>query len=291
MQETSSIIDVTRFDTLRTKVLERLSTAAAFIKRDFKIAISYRLQFIFQFLQTFFSIAVIYFIGQLLKDGGKGWMLKAYGSDYFSFALIGLAINSYLRTGLVTLTTDIRQAMNQGTLEAMCAAPIGYTWLIMCSALWQFIFETVRVVCCFVMAVCIFGMRLPHANWPCAVLTLVLTIPTFLMLGTMSCSILVVAKKGDPVNWIFSSVGALLAGTMFPVSVLPTWLQYISRYVPLTHSLEALRKSLLTGAGIGQVAGSLLALFGFIVVLIPVTIFVCTMCMRWAKKNGAFSTH
>ena len=37
--------------------------AAAFIKKDMKIAASYRLQFAFQFVQIFFSVTVIYFIG------------------------------------------------------------------------------------------------------------------------------------------------------------------------------------------------------------------------------------
>ncbi len=268
-----------------------LSKAAAFIKKDVKISVSYKLQFVFQFLRIFFAITVIYFIGKMLDAAGKNSILREYGADYFSFALVGLAINSYLRTGLVTITNDIRQIMNQGTLEAMCATPTNYTWLMLCSSLWQFLFETVRVLFYFATAFFVYGMRLPNANLPLAILIVLLTAPTFLMLGMISCSILVVVKRGDPINWVFSSLGALLAGTMFPVGVLPLWLQKVASCLPLTHSLEAMRRCLLTGADIGEVWINLLALSCFIVILIPLTAFTNRVCMKRAKMRGAFSTH
>lgn len=273
------------------RMIDEIKKAVAFIKKDITIAISYRLQFVFQFLQIFFSVAVIYFIGKMLGNTGKSSLLREYGADYFSFALVGLAINSYLRVGLVTITNDIRQTMDQGTLEAMCAAPISYTWLLLCSSLWQFIFETVRVAFHFITAMLVFGMKLNHANWLGVTVSLALTAPIFLMLGTISCSILVVVKRGDPINWILSSLGALMAGTMFPITVLPPWLQKISLFLPLTHSLEATRRCLLAKANLGQVAGNIWALLGFILILIPLTVLISNFCMRYAKKQGSFSTH
>jgi ABC-2 type transport system permease protein len=268
-----------------------LSKATAFIKKDMKISVSYKLQFVFQFIQVFFGIAVIYFIGRMLGQAGRSSVLKGYGGDYFSFALVGLAINSYLRAGLVSITNDIRHIMNQGTLEAMCATPTSYNWLLLCSSLWQFVFESIRVACYFIVAILIFGMKLDNANWPAALLSMALIALVFLMLGIISCSILVVIKKGDPVNWVFSSLGAILAGTMFPVSVLPDWMQKIAFCLPLTHSLEAARRSLLVGTSVSQISTNLLALAIFIIVLVPMTIAVNRICMKNAKKKGAFSTH
>ena len=265
--------------------------AVAFIKKDMKIAASYRLQFAFQFVQIFFSVTVIYFIGKMLGTSTESSLLKGCNTDYFSFALVGLAINSYLKAGLVAITNDIRQTMNQGTLEAMCATPIGYNWLLLCSSLWQFVFETVRVGFHFLLAIAVFGMRLSDANWPGAILCLILTVPIFMMLGIISCSILIIVKQGDPINWIFSSLSALLAGTMFPVGVLPPWLQTVAMCLPLTHSLEAMRRCLLAGAGIGQVWMNISALLVFIIILIPLTMAITGMCMKAAKRQGAFSTY
>ena len=114
--------------------------------------------------------------------------------------------------------------------------------------LWPFLFETVRIVCYFLLGILVFGMRLHDVNWVGCFLTMGLTLPIFLMLGVISSSILIVVKRGDPINWFFTGVSGILAGTMFPISVLPPWLQIAAQCLPLTHSLEALRRCLLVGA-------------------------------------------
>lgn len=286
-----SVLSLFRFRFNYQSITSEFLKIKAFIKKDAIISVSYKMQFAFQFLQIFFSITIIYFIGKMVTATGSVNALKPYGGDYFSFALIGIAVNSFLRAGLVSITNDIRQTMNQGTLEAMCATPTNYTWLMFCASLWQFLFETIRIASYFLIAIMVFGLQFENANWPTAILAMMLTAPIFLMLGINSCSILVVVKRGDPINWVFSSAGALLAGTMFPVSVLPNWLQTVSHYFPLTHSLHAARKSLLTGASFSQVKSSLLILFAFTIILIPITIAVNHICMNYAKKRGAFSTH
>jgi ABC-2 type transport system permease protein len=272
-------------------IAERWNKAIGFIKRDLAITVSYKFQFIFQFLQVLFSVASIYFVGKMLGNTENSSVLKVYQADYFSFALVGLAVSSYLKVGLVTLTNDIRQTMNQGTLEAMCASPTGYQWLLFCTTLWPFIFETIRVFFHFAVGMAVFGFRFNNANWLGASITVLLTIPIFLLLGMISCSLLILIKKGDPINWIFSNASSLLAGTLFPYTVLPKWLRVIAECLPLTHSLEALRKSLLTGSSIGEVKIHLFALVIFVLILLPITLLVNNICMKKARKSGAFSTH
>ncbi len=279
------------YNLLAVRLFVRVAQTWAFIKKDAGIAVSYRLQFIFQFSQVFFSVAIIYFIGKMIEKTGCSSLLKVYGSDYFSFALVGLAVTGFLRAGLVTITNDIRQIMNQGTLEAMCATPIGYTWLLLCSSLWPFLFESIRVVFYFLVGTVIFGLRLENANWTAAALTMALTIPIFLMLGITSSSILILVKRGDPINWIFSGAASLLAGTMFPIAVMPSWLRAIALCLPLTHSLEAMRRTVLTGASARQVAGNLAALFLFAGILLALTLLINKLCMKRAKASGAFTTH
>lgn len=283
-------LSMSQGNSIQVIFLTALRNALAFIKKDMKIALSYKFQFIFQFAQIFFSVAMIFFIGKML-EGASNKYLKDYGGDYFSFALIGLAVNSYLRAGLVTITNDIRQMMNQGTFEAVCAAPVKYMFLMIYSALWQFLFETVRISAYFALGFSLFNMRLQNPNILAAILTMLLTAVVFLLLGTISCSILIVIKRGDPINWIFSGIGALLAGTMFPISVLPGWLGRLAMFMPLTHSLEAIRKALLTSASVFDIANNLIALGGFIIFLLPMSFYINKVCMSFAKKCGAFVTH
>lgn len=270
---------------------KKVRQVLAFLRKDFCIAVTYKLQFAFQFCQVFFSIAIIYFIGKMFDDSGASQLFDRYNANYFSFALVGVAMNSYCRAGLVNITNDIRQTMTQGTFEALCSAPVHYSWLLFCSSIWPFVFETLRVVIFFLTARLIFGLVLPNANWLAALIVLILTIPIFLLFGMVSAGILIVVKRGDPVNWIFSSLSALLAGTMFPVTVLPEWLQKVAFFLPLTHALEALRQSLLVGASLKDITSHLGALGLFVIFLTPTTLLLNRLCLKHAKHQGAFSTH
>jgi len=272
-------------------LLSEVEKALAFLKKDFAVAVSYKLQFLFRFSQVFFAVAVIYFIGKMLERAGNNSVLREYDADYFAFALVGLAVTSYLKTGLLTITNDIRQIMNQGTLEAMCASPVKYSLLLFYSALWPFVFETIRVGFYFLIGMVLFDLRLSGANWAGAAAVMFITIPIFLILGVTSSSIMVVVKKGDPINWFFSSASALLAGTMFPVSVLPDWLRMIAFCLPLTHSLEAMRRFLLSGASFYELQYHLLALLIFLLISLPLAGLVNYLCMKRAKASGAFGTH
>ena len=174
----------------------------AFLYKDLKIAVSYKMQFVFQFLQVFFSLAVIYFVGRIVPSE----VMRKYGGDYFSFALVGVAVNSYMRAGMVMLTNDIRRMMNQGVFEALCAGPMGYMSLMVSISLWQFVFETIRLAMYFVFGVLIFGFDLGGVDILACGVVMVETVVVFLLLGIISSSVLVLIKRGDPLNWIFSSV-------------------------------------------------------------------------------------
>ena len=272
-------------------LFREFTKAQAFISRDLAIALSYKLQFVFQFGTVFFQITVIHFIGKMVNGSGVSPALLEYQSSYFAFALIGLAVNSYLQAGALKATSNIGQMMNQGVFEAMTATPTPYGRLLLYPSLWPFVFQTARVSLFFLFGAVFFSLRLPNANWFGAFVVVGVTIPVFLMLGVISASIIVLIKRGDPVNWFFSRISAILAGTMFPISVLPPWLRGVAHCLPLTHSLEAARKCLLTGSTLFEIRWHLLALVLFGGCLAPVAYFSVRVFMLSAKRRGAFATH
>ena len=55
---------------------------------------------------------------------------------------------------------------------------------------------------------------------------------------------MLVTKRGDPVTWLLTTFTTLFSGVLYPVEILPQWLQNISWYVPTTRVLSALRGAL-----------------------------------------------
>ena len=66
-----------------------------------------------------------------------------------------------------------------------------------------------------------------------------------------------------------------LSGVFFPIQLMPTVMQYISKAIPLTYAITALRKVMVLGASINAVRSELiiLAIFGAITLGISVPVF------------------
>ena len=82
------------------------------------------------------------------------------------------------------------------------------------------------------------------------------------------------------------AVPLLVSGVYYSVDVLPGWLQLFATVAPTTYILEGIRAALVDGEGVGDLKGTLLALAGFGVVLVPGGIAVFAAGEAWAKKTG-----
>jgi ABC-2 type transport system permease protein len=67
----------------------------------------------------------------------------------------------------------------------------------------------------------------------------------------------------------------LLSGIMFPVKMMPGFIQTISSFLPLTYAADAMRKVMVLGAGVTQITTDLLVLvvFGAVMLAIAVPLF------------------
>jgi ABC-2 type transport system permease protein len=78
----------------------------------------------------------------------------------------------------------------------------------------------------------------------------------------------------------------LISGVYYSVDTLPSWLQVVSHLSPATYLLRAARDTIINGATVGDVAGDLVIMIVFAIVLIPGSIAVFSAAERWAKRNG-----
>jgi ABC-2 type transport system permease protein len=93
------------------------------------------------------------------------------------------------------------------------------------------------------------------------------------------------------VAFFFSTVTTLIAGTVFPISVLPAWLRYISYSIPLTPALQGLRLALLNGVGLGGVLWYVFVLLIYDLVLLPMGVAVYTYGFNRARRDGTLSEY
>lgn len=263
-----------------------MSVAASFLRRDLSLAVSYRLSFLLQFLGIFFSVASFYFLSRLFGSALVP-QLDKYGGDYFSFVLIGLAFSGYLGLSLANFAQSIREGQVMGTLEIMLLSPTRLSTILFSSSLLSYLLTTLNVAAYLVAGALLFGFDVSHANFATALVVLVLSIASFSGIGIMSAAFVLLTKKGDPVTWLFGGVSTLLAGVYYPITVLPAWLEPLSRFVPLTYALDAMRLAMLQGCSLYDIRFDLLALLGFAVVLTPLAFLAFRKALRRAKIDGS----
>ena len=260
----------------------------AFLRKDFLTDVSYRLAFAGQVVFLFFMVAAFYFFARML-EGHPIQSLQAYGGEYFPFVLVGLAFSSYLGVAMRSFADTIRNAQVLGTLEALLVTPTPTGQIIVMSTLYAFLSTSLRVVITLGLGVVGFGVSFAQANWPGALLVLVLTIVSFSFLGILSASAVLVFKRADPSAWLVQGLSFLLGGVYYPVAVLPEWGQTLAALLPITHALEAMRLLLLVGASLSDVSGSLLGLLIFSVLAGPISIGAFWLALRRVKKEGSLS--
>ncbi len=261
----------------------RLNCAAAWavVRRDFQLFMSYRLRFASQVFSTFFGVVLFYYVSRLVS-------VRQFPSHdaYFAFVVIGLAVMELLTAALHTVPTNLRSELVAGTFERMVVSPFGPLGGIVALSLFPMALASVMGTITLAFAALLFTLPLQWETLPLAVPALLLGMLAFLPLALLlGSAVLIVKQAGNVATFVISGL-ALTAGAFFPVSVLPSTLQWISKVQPLTPALELARHELV-GAPISgsalQAAGKLAA---FALVGLPISVIAISRGIKVCQRRG-----
>jgi ABC-2 type transport system permease protein len=255
-------------------------TLRAFLKRDLAIDVSYRLSFALEAFHVLTAVAAFYFFSRLVGEART----ESYAS--FPFILVGLAVNAYMITCFVCFAQGIRGGQPSGTLKAILATPISSSLFLVGSSLYPFLRSSADAGA-YVLAGVLFGVPLGHAHAVSVGLVLALSLLAFSSIGILSAAFTLVFRRGDPLLWLFGSSSWLLGGVLYPVGVLPRWLQRVATLLPMTHAAAGMRAALLAGAPPSAIASNLGALALFAGVGFPLSVLVFNLSLDHAKRVGS----
>lgn len=256
--------------------------AGAFLKRDFRIALSYQLNFLLTSFNSLFMLAMLYFIGGMIDPGTNG-----LGGDYFSFALVGYGFYQYFQLALTSFSGTIHQEQMSGCLEAIVSTRTSPELSIILSSLYGYVFSLIQLAVIFIAGGLVFGVDLSRADLPAAALAFLFSTAVFAAFGILSASFIVVLKKGDPLGWVIMTLNFVFGGAFFPLARMPDWMRSVAAFVPATYALGALRSAIIDGAGIATLARPLLILGAIALVLLPLSLRIFGIAVRKAKRDGS----
>lgn len=260
----------------------------ALFYRDLAIARGYRSAFVLEIFEALFAVATFYYLSRFIESPQLAGVLP-HDRDYFAFVLIGFILFDYLGVALDSFDKTLEDALQNRVLEALLVTRTSLPILLAGSLLYPFLTALLRTVIYLAWGVFLFGFSLRDANWLGAVIVLIVSVLAFAGLGILSASYLLLYKRGNPAKWILLGISALAGGMMYPVSVLPGYLQFVARLLPITYSLDGMRAALIGGAGLLQLRTSILALLIFAAILLPLSFLVFAGALQRTRVTGTLT--
>ncbi len=260
----------------------------AFLARDWRLELSYRMQFFLRILSILIVVTTLFFISRIFTGFTDPRFTQ--WRDPLAAWFTGLGVLNYFMTGFSSLANAIRQEQVQGTLESVLMTPISVPTVIVASSAWDFVQATFFSFLYLLFGWLFFDVHY-RGSFLLALVFLLLTTVVLSCLGILSASFAMVFKRGDPFGVFLGAGSALFSGVFFPTQLINQYagagVAGISRILPPTYGLEGIRRVLIEGEGFAQVREPFLTLVVFLAVLLPFSLWVFGRAVRRAKREGS----
>jgi ABC-2 type transport system permease protein len=264
----------------------RLRVLLAMIRRDWLITRSYRIAFVLDFLFSLLNLVAFFFISETFEGVRTG----SFGAapNYFAFAAVGMSMTLVIQSATVGMSGKVREEQLTGTLEMLAAHPVSPTEISLGLAGFPFVFAIFRAALYMLVAGAFLGLDLSNASWVGFALVLLGAGAALSSIGIVLGAVMLSLKRGEGVAGLAVFSLSLLGGALFPIDVLPGWLQAIGRVVPTRFAFDGIRSALFSGSGWFD---DLTVLCAFAVVGVPVALYLFGVALRHATKTGSLGQY
>ncbi|MGH7603741.1 MAG: ABC transporter permease [Gemmatimonadaceae bacterium] len=257
---------------------------AAFIRSSWLNASSYRVSMVLSVIGVIGSVIPVYFIAKALQPM-MAHVIQGESQQYFAFVLVGTLTFSFIPLAVKGLPDAITSSINSGTMEAVLGTPTSMPVMLLgmmaYSFLWTFFRASLMLVAAWVL-----GASIAWHQVPVAAVLLLLIVLAYVPIGLFSAAAYLAFRTTGPIAAGVMILSTLLGGVYYPAKVVPSWLQHISGFIPLTYGLRALRRVMLEGASLFSVGRDVAILLAMTAVLLAVSTWIFGISMRYARRTG-----
>ena len=211
---------------------------------------------------------------------------RAGSSNVAVFVFVGYAMYNWLSVLLWGAGTALRQEQLRGTLEAVFVTPAsrlvplfgpGVATLLPMAVIFASNLLGLRVF---------FGVLPPVAAVLQAAVIVVLGIPALYAIGALFAASVLRFGEVAPVVQLIRGMFVLACGITFPLAMLPLWAQIWARLMPPTYIVDDIRRVLLRGDTIADVAGDVAIVLSLAVLIAVLAVAVFRYLERSARVTG-----
>lgn len=201
--------------------------------------------------------------------------------------LIGAVVWAYLGILFEFLTETVAWERWEGTIEYTFMAPLSRSMHLAGQGVFAVLYGLARAVLLFVVVAFFFDLALPDADFFAALVVLVVASVSFIGIGTMTAVLpLISPEKGMQLGFVAQGMLLVVSGVYYPVSVLPTWMEWIAKISPATYALDGIREAILEGQGLSTMWDEIWPLLVIGAASIPLGLWVFGRGEQYAKRHG-----
>ncbi len=273
--------------------LSFLLKMSAFLRKQSRMMASYRWWYLTDFVLDLLMVVVYFYVSKVVDSSTIEKV--GYGSSFFGFAFLGIILQQYVYAGVNNMVNIFRNEIEAGTLEVLFTFKTPNVTLVIGEALFQFILATVFFLTALIFGLVVLDVRMTFQVFSIgsAVVIMVLMIVSHVLIGIASVGMVIKHKQGDLMMPLFSWMNRLVAGVLYPLNLLPSWLAPVGLLLPLTHSLDGIRRCLLPVEAAtllsSPVLNDTIFLVVFIIVFFPVSLYVLKWGCTSVKKDGSLA--
>lgn len=261
----------------------------AYVRHDALTASSYRVRLLLSLGGLAVGAIPLYFVTNALQPMMSA-KIAGQGAQYFSFVLIGLAAQQFVMAAADALPRAINDSIRTGTLEALFATRTHIAVIVSGMMSFRFIWALLQAIVLILAGLLLGAAVSPMGSLP-AIVIVALIAASYVPFGLMAGALLLTFRTAGPLPLLVGAGSGLLGGVYYPTDVIPSWIQHVSAFVPLTYGVRALRKTLLEGVGFQAVMGELLMLLALFSGLLALSVFLFRAAVRHARWSGTLSQY
>lgn len=267
-----------------------LAKLPAFFRRDIRIALSYRMAYVTDWLGLIFQVILFHFIGFLVDPNA----LPLYGgrpTTYMEFVIVGIALGSFIQLALHRISAGIRNEQLIGTLESLLVTPTSPSTVQLGTVFYDLLFIPVRTGLFLLLTAVVFGLNLHASGFAPALIILIALTPFVWGLGIANAGLVLTFRRGTGFIGFGATGLILLSGAFFPLALLPHWLEVVAKYNPLAIAIEGMREVLLGNAGFHQALIAAAEILPLAAWMLAFGLWVFALALRRERRLGTLGLY
>jgi ABC-type polysaccharide/polyol phosphate export permease len=255
-------------------------TVRAFLRRDWRVSLTYRLPYLFDGLAVLASVVLFYYLAHYVRGSDA--------DEFFAFVVAGLAVLR-VNAALVHIVQGTEVEIAEGSMSYLLSSRLRPIAVMVGSAAFPLVRAYVFALCLVGIAIGIAGSGMDlNPTGVCAVVAgLTGAIVVFLGLAAGTTGAYLILRLGSGLSGLVTISLPILAGAYFPVSELPQPLRAVASALPFDDAVEVVRRGLLDG---DLEVHSLAGLVTGLAVILPLGFALLHLGVRYSRRAGTLET-